>query len=206
MNIEIFNKQLASKVAKATNLEKRGDFKNAIDVWLEVSDMSLKYSKTRGIDSSFRNMLIKRTEKIVDHIKSLKLNLAEPEGILEEPRFNNEDFPNQELNEDIKETEDIQEIKEDISDSNDTIKDMPGGFVEIKASKDFEIITPHEELDMDIFKDNKTIILTDEKKSLIDKKEGVKQDQDKGLICFACGYDSNPPNAKTCKNCNVELK
>ena len=206
MNIELFNKQLASKVAKATNLEKRGDLKEAINAWLEVSDMSLKFSKTRGIDSSFRNMLIKRTENIVDHIKSLKSNLAEPEAFQEDHIDFNEEFERQELNEDAEITDDIQNQKKDINNTIEILKDIPGGFVEIKASKDFDIITPHEELDIDIFKDNKTVTLTDEENLKTEKKEGAKRDQDKGLICFACGFDNNPPNAKTCKNCNVDLK
>lgn len=206
MDIELFNKQLAIKVAKATNLEKRGDIKNAIDAWLEVSDMSLKFSKTRGIDSTFRNMLIKRTEKIVDHIKSLKSNLAEPERIVEDSAFNDIEFLSQDLEEHIEETESSENLKKESTNSNDDLKTIPGGFVEIKAPKDFEIITPHEELDMDIFKENKPVILSDEEKSSVEKDKGTNQDHDKRLICFACGYDDNPPNAKTCKNCNVELK
>ena len=206
MDIELFNKQLAIKVAKATNLEKRGEIKNAIDAWLEVSEMSLKFSKTRGIDSTFRNMLIKRTEKIVDHIKSLKLNLAEPERIVKSDLFNDREFLSQDFDDTIEDTEIPDNLKKESANTNDDLKTIPGGFVEIKAPKDFEIITPHEELDMDIFKENRTVILSDEEKSSVEKDNGTEQNRDKKLICFACGYDDNPPNAKTCKNCNVELK
>lgn len=205
MDIELFNKQLAIKVAKATNLEKRGDFKSSINAWLEVSDMSLKYTKTRGIDSSFRNMLIKRTEKIVDHIKNLKLKLAEPEIILEDPILIEEEHKSQNLDENIQDREDLLNSKTIDNVINNELKDIPGEIVEVMASKDFKILTPHEELDMDIFKDNKTVVLTNDDDSKINKKEQGQLDHDKSLICFACGYDNNPPNAKACKNCNIEL-
>ncbi len=210
MNIELFNKQLALKVTKATNLEKGGDLKNAINTWLEVSDMSIKFSKSRGIDSSFRNMLIKRTEQIVERIKTLKLKLAETEKIHEEPVSVEKEY---EYQESVKDDQDI----EDLSDSNnintssnnythDELPEVPGEIVEIKASKDFKIITPHEELDMDIFKDNKSVVLTNDDSPKINNEESGQRDHDKTIICFACGYDKNPPNATTCKNCNIELK
>ena len=206
MDIELFNKQLALKVAKATNLEKNGDFKGAINAWLEVSDMSLKYSKTRGIESSFRNMLIMRTEKIVEHIKKLKLKLTEPEIIVKDPMFIEGEHMSQELNGSNQDIEDFNNSKNLDININDEIEDISGRIVEIKASKDFKIITPHEELDMDIFKENKTVVLTNDDESKIDKKEQSQLDQDKFSICFACGFDKNPPNASTCKNCNIDLK
>jgi hypothetical protein len=206
MNIELFNKQLAIKVAKATNLEKRGDLKSAINAWLEVSDMSIGFSKSRGIESTFRNMLIKRTEKIVEHIKSLKKELIEPEITLEESTFIEEDPESQELDAVYQKIENLRDsINGDIN-TNNELPDEPGGFVEIKASKDFKIVTPHEELDMDIFKENKTVALPNDDDSNISKGEQDQLDLDKTSICFACGYDKNPPNAKTCKNCNIELK
>ena len=120
MDIELFNKQLAIKVAKATNLEKRGEIKNAIDAWLEVSEMSLKFSKTRGIDSTFRNMLIKRTEKIVDHIKSLKLNLAEPERIVKSDLFNDREFLSQDFDDTIEDTEIPDNLKKESANTKTT--------------------------------------------------------------------------------------
>jgi len=206
MDIELFNKQLAIKVAKATNLEKRGDIKSAIDAWLEVTDMSLKFSKARGIDSTYRNMLIKRTEKIVDHIKNLKLQLVEPEKNLDVYQPIEEELEKQDLNESNQEIEDLQNSKHLELDINNKSKDIAGGIVEIKAPKDFEIITPHEELNMEIFKDNKPVIIKDENHSIDNQEDQDHQIGDKGLICFACGYNNNPPNAKICKNCNVELK
>jgi len=205
MNIELFNKQLSIKVAKATNLEKRGDYENAINAWLTVSDMSITFSKTQGIDSTFRNMLIKRTEQIIEHIKKLKLKIAKPEIIHDEDKISRKEFDNQDSSNNVQ--DEIDESKSrgiEINQNND-FKEKPDGILEIKASKDFKIITPHEELDLSIFKDNEPIILTDENSSKNDDKMQEKQGSDKKLICFACGYDKNPPNAKRCKNCNVEL-
>ena len=31
------------------------------------------------------------------------------------------------------------------------------------------------------------------------------EEESKGLICFACGYDKNQKNAKVCKSCGTEL-
>ncbi len=210
MNIELFNKQLALKVTKATNLEKGGDLKNAIDTWLEVSDMSIKFSKTRGIDSSYRNMLIKRTGQIVERIKTLKLKLAEAERIHEEPVSFEKEYEYQESVKSDQHIEDLSDSNNLNNNSNDhayeELPEVPGEIVEIKASKDFKILTPHEELDMDIFKDNKSVVLANDDGSNVNNEESGQQDHDKNIICFACGYDKNQPNATTCKNCNIELK
>ena len=171
--------------------------------------MSLKFSKTRGIDSSFRNMLIKRTEQIIDHIKKLKLELNEPETIKHKESIVEED---DQIVEDI---EMIQSNKENINFlgskkeenvEDEGINDIPEGFVEIQASKDFNIITPHEELDMAIFQNNKPVVLTEDTNTSKIEKENELSETGKTTICFACGYDKNPPNAKSCKNCNVDLK
>ncbi len=206
MDIQLFNKQLALKVAKATNLEKGGDLKNAINAWLEVSDMSIKFSKTRGIDSSFRNMLIKRTESIVARIKNLKSKLAETEIIYDDPISFEDEQVHQESAEIDQDIKDVPDSRSNNVDIHDELPEVPGEIMEIKAPKDFKIITPHEELDMSIFKDNKSVVLTNDDKLKSNKNGSDQQQHDNFLICFACGYDRNPPNANTCKNCNVDLK
>jgi len=85
-------------------------------------------------------------------------------------------------------------------------ENIPKGFKEIKTSTDFKIITPHDE---DYVKKR----LGSEPDSTRDKQTQPKQERfdfeqpedNTGLICFACGYDKNPKNAKTCKSCGTEL-
>ena len=200
MNIELFNKELSNKVARAKNFEKQGKIKSAIDAWVEVSDMSLKFSKSRGIDSSFRNMLLKRTEEILEHIKILKLELTTPYETPEETRSIEDELEKQEVSDT---SNDIYDVQRNDMDTSENLIRAPGKIVEIKAPKDFNIITPHKELDMDIFKNNRTIVLNDDN----DDKSVLKHNNiNKNVICFVCGYDKNPPNAKTCKNCEVDLK
>ena len=93
-------------------------------------------------------------------------------------------------------------------------KDLPIGFKEIQTSKDYTIITPHDE---DYVKKQRDI--AEQKDYLKSMKqmpsEGDVEPSDrldfeqpkdgKSLICFACGHDKNAPDAKVCKNCGTEL-
>ena len=72
MDISKFNQELAYKVAKANGLEKNNRVKEAIKVWIEITEMVLKMSKLPKLEFSFRSMLIERTEQIIKHIKDLK--------------------------------------------------------------------------------------------------------------------------------------
>ncbi len=64
MDITKFNTQLGAKIAKAKSYEKNGDKESAIKLWIEISEMTLNFSKSPDLDFSFRNMLINRTEQI----------------------------------------------------------------------------------------------------------------------------------------------
>ena len=46
MDITKFNKNLAEKVAKANAYEKNNRIQDAIDTWVEISEMALNASKT----------------------------------------------------------------------------------------------------------------------------------------------------------------
>jgi ribosomal protein L40E len=167
MDISKFNKTLAEKVARANRYEKQNDLQNAIKAWVEISEMALKATKAPHIDSSYRNMLIKKTQQIINHIKSLKLKLTEPartekvvkestpkERIVEnlEPVETTEEVETQpqetgDLNaadaDRIKsETKALGEIK--IIENSD-FKNMPQGFKEIKPPEKFKTITPYDE-------------------------------------------------------------
>ncbi|MFX1456243.1 MAG: hypothetical protein ACFFDB_12790 [Promethearchaeota archaeon] len=220
MDISKFNNKLKTKVALATSYEKRNEIDSAIRLWLEISEMALNYSKLRGIDASFKNMLINRIKGIIAHVKKLKAGQAE-EFLFEEEEY----IPETPLEEGTKEELTIKEITAGPKDSLGSVrpsettvsqeptiekksnfKNIPEGFKEIQTSKDFKIITPH---DNDYIKkrSNQETNPTQAHKPLPeDKRFEFEQSEDSEyLICFACGYDKNAKNAKVCKSCGTTL-
>ena len=162
-----FNKTLAEKVARANRYEKQNDLQNAIKAWMEISEMALKATKEPRLESSYRNMLIIKTQQIIDHIKSLKVKMTEPirkEKVIEaltpkkkvtgkqesveipkevetQPKITND--LNVSINEQVKpETKALSEIN--IVD-NSEFKNIPEGFKPIKPPEKFKIVTPHDE-------------------------------------------------------------
>ncbi len=83
MDISKFNQALSILVNKAKRYERAGNLEEAIEAWLRVSEFTLRTSKMRDLDSSYRNMLISRTEGIINKIKILKAELNKPK--IEEP-------------------------------------------------------------------------------------------------------------------------
>ena len=80
MDIAKFNQELSYKVAKANGLEKHKRFQEAIDLWLDISEMALNASKTPKIEVYYKSMLIEKTKQIINHIKDLKSRLYEQKG------------------------------------------------------------------------------------------------------------------------------
>ncbi len=220
MDVEKFNKALKTKVALAKGCERRNEIESAIKIWLEISEMTLNFSKSRNINTTYKNMLINRTKGIVAHIKNLKAGqienvLFDEEIILEEEEsqeeITSESFDSEKLvppkikkekngGRKAKTNNDVSIVE------NSEFKAIPEGFKEIQTSKDFKIITPHDE---DYVKKRlgSESDSTHEQSSLPPQKrfDFEQPKVNKGLICFACGYDKNPKNAKNCKNCGTEL-
>lgn len=228
MDITRFNKELGIKIAKARRFEKNDDIKSAIKQWLEISEMTINFSKSRNLDASFKNMLINRTKGIFKHIENLKMGQFEEEAYIE-------NFISQEEAAQVKSSSEIvqgestplqeQEVSEKshlnstISSNHKFIEDsefkhLPKGFKEIEPSKDFKIITPHDEnfvkkrTDQD--KDMETVKSKKQKTPGEDPKPQERGDFEerkngKNLICFACGYDKNSVKDKICKNCGTKL-
>ncbi|MFX1257063.1 MAG: hypothetical protein ACFFAN_04340 [Promethearchaeota archaeon] len=220
MDIAKFNEILGSKVAKARIYEKHNELNPAIKLWIEISEMTLKFSKTSGLDSSYRNMLIRRTEKIIEHIKDLKLGPKEQEIIVEEIIPEKITLLEQEFSELVEEEpsikQEIESNKSSITDAkkvdssnskniklieNSDVKKFSDGIKEIEAPKDFKIITPH---DPNYVK--KMMELTRNKNNFKNQKKTNHKDNDSGnkVICFACGEEL-PRNTKICSNCGVKL-
>jgi rubrerythrin len=223
MDITKFNNELKTKVALVKSYEKRNEIDLAIKLWLEISEITLKYSKSRGIDATYRNMLITRTKGIVNHIKNLKAGQVEKilledndyiqdEAVLEkesseitQKERSRPQLHETKVSEEIRPTETVENKKTKIIKNSD-LKSIPEGFKEIQTSTDFKIVAPHDE---DYVKKR----LSQETNSSQEQKTLPKQErydfeqpeESENLICFACGYDKNPKNAKTCKSCGTTL-
>ncbi|MFW9818134.1 MAG: hypothetical protein ACFFE5_00875 [Candidatus Thorarchaeota archaeon] len=227
MDITQFNKELANRIATAKRYEKSGDIKQAVKVWLEISEMAISLSKNPKLDASFRNMLMNRTKGIFKHVRFLKSDQLEEELYIDSSDPSRKVSEIEESHELIQsEDQYIEESdQETISSSNSgrsttiiedsDLKNLPKGFKEIETSEDFEIITPH---DKDFVKKQFDKALNSEfykKKAQEDSKEDsieeertdFEQPKDgKYKICFACGYDKLSVKDKVCKNCGTNLE
>ena len=83
MDITKFNKELSYKVAKANGLEKNHKLQEAIDIWLEISDMAIQFSKRPNLEFSYKSMLIEKTKQIIAHIKELKAEIIDHKNIIQ---------------------------------------------------------------------------------------------------------------------------
>ena len=207
MNIESFNRDLSKKIASANIHEKHDELKKAINAWISITEMTLNASKDPNIDSTYRNMLIKKTEQIFNHIKQLKVKIALPKPDREINSFQ-DSSSNLEQAKMILEKERIGSKNQEARENNENGK-IPEGFLEVKASDEFKILTPHEKLDQNVLKDAKKVYKldddNDESESHNSDKIIIEPSKDnKKKICFACGSE-NAPNAIKCKNCNTDL-
>ena len=218
MDISKFNEELGVKIARAKGFEKFNQLKKAVKIWIEVSEMIIAASKTQGLDFSYKNMLITKTQQILEHIKDLKS--PKKKEIIEEIKPKEVISPEQpplEVNKDepsiLKETETISQPRKTSEniESNGLADDNwmdkldfsspPKGVVEISPPKDFKIVTPHDPNYVDKMKKKS------EEMDMGDLKIKEKKEETPGesIICFACGSEL-PPNTKICSNCGVELK
>jgi len=231
MDITKFNKNLAEKVAKANAFEKNNRIQDAIDSWVEISEIALKASKTPNLDFSYRSMIIKKAQQIIEHIKELKSKIQksiEPSSLLIDDAFDDEPFHESDsFEENIyegteqkspKATSTSKEInykevpkkdKEVKIIKKSEFKNIPKGFKEIEVSKDFEIVTPHDKdyVEKIIKQDvDMSIFKHDKQNSLPQPHIELEQPKDdKKIVCFACGTIA-PSNTKICPNCGTELK
>jgi len=221
MNISEFNKQLGIKVAKARGLENRNKLKEAIKTWLDVSEMTLMASKTPNLNSKYRNMLIQKTKEILEYVKELKSEVSEP--IIPNTTVSEKGFENIEAERQSKEaptpqkqehepTEPSGETKPVIKKDSE-YKNIPKGFKELDTSEDFEVLTPYDKKGVEErLKDPGPS--SDYFKQFNKQNEGnlgsaagpnPADSQKDTITCFACGV-ANSADAKTCKNCGIELQ
>ena len=231
MDIAKFNQELSYKVAKANGLEKHRRFQEAIDLWLNISEMALNVSKTPNIEVYYKSMLIEKTKQIIDHIKDLKSKLYGKKGreqisrqeIIPHPKLSeikpdevlidneiesapSETHESSTFSNDVKTPDELETVK---IIKNSEIKNLPIGFKEIETSEDFTIITPHDKdhIKKMLSQDHDMSIFThDEKEVKAQSQNEPESPLDKTkIICFACGSEV-PSNSKICPNCKTEIK
>jgi len=226
MDIAKFNKELGTKIALAKSLEKSNEITAAIKVWVEISEMTLRFSKSRNLDFTFKNMLIKKTEGLVQHIKNLKSGKIIEDVLGEEIEPRVKETPDQETIDAISSEESYsedfltdEEKENNAIESKDVkfiedseLKNIPNGFKEIQTKKDFKIITPHDnnyvkkvlkkDIDMSIFTPKKGENDQTQNQGKIELEQ--PKDSNK-VICFACGAEL-PAKTKICPNCGTTIK
>jgi len=226
MDITKFNKELGTKIAIAKSLEKSNEITAAIKLWVDISEMTLRFSKSQNLNFSFKNMLIKKTEGLVQHIKNLKSGkiIEDISGEEIEPKV--EETPDQEIIDAVSSeksySEDFLTDDEEVSkeiESKDVkfiedseLQNLPDGFKEIQPKKGFKIITPHDnnyvkkvlkkDIDMSIFTPKKGENGQTQNQGKIELEQ--PKDNNK-VICFACGAEL-PAKTKICPDCGTTIK
>ncbi len=231
MDIAKFNQELSYKINKANGLEKHNKVQEAVDLWLEICDMTLKVSKTPNLEFSYKSMLIDKTKQMISHIKNLKQKLISQRRVT--PRLEQKPVrqsidseiktePSQSdtilkpasnsVSENLNKSEtsitpdDIKEVKVV---KNSDVKNLPIGFKEIETTEEFKIIAPHD-------KDHLKKIQEQDHSLNISKKEEtdlplpkrIEPDppiDESNINCFACGSEISS-KSKKCPTCGTELK
>jgi hypothetical protein len=221
MDISKFNKELGYRVAKAQGFEKNNKIKEAIKEWLGISDLVLKVTKTPNLNFSYKSMLIEKMTQIMEHVKMLKAQIYVPKT---EPIKLEKEVPSEDL---IPLTQDEKEkylldprlgVKKPKTEKPKVIdesefQNIPKGFKEIEAPKDFKIITPHDEdfinnilkmdVDMSVFKHEEQ---EDSSQKLDGSRTPFEPSKDgSSEFCFACGAEVSP-NQKKCPSCGTKLE
>ena len=220
MDIAKFNQVLKTKVALAKGCEIRNEIESAIKLWLEISEMTLNFSKSREISGNYKNMLIKRTTSILTHIKDLKAGQIEKTIFDKEVLIQNEQSKEATTPEPyLDEPEDVTPIENELFEENtkstvieqSEFNNLPQGFKEFQASEDFNIVTPHDgnyvekvlkresSSNIGIKKNSEQTPTSDKERLDFEQSADINT-----IICFACGTEQRS-GTKICKSCGTEL-
>lgn len=236
MDISKFNSLLKEKITRARLYENKEEIEKAVDAWIDVSELVLRFSKVKSLDVSYRSMLIRKAEDIIKHIKSLKEKVSpiqvssikeEDLGLdLENPPFFNDASNRLDDTLDLKKSVNVQPNESNdqegiTSPENVKIKEksefpnLPKGFVEIEPPKDFKIITPH---DRDFIKKlispddmdeeiNQTPIESTKNNINFTPKGNIMQ-KTKNIESLTCFACGGKisPKDQKCPNCGIKLK
>jgi ribosomal protein L40E len=195
MDVAKFNHELAKRVSKAQSFEKSNNIKDAIDSWVSIADLVLSVSKTPNLPFSYKSMLIQKSEQILEHIKFLKSKIVKKPKKIEQPK------PIEPVGSEVKKEKRVETKSESSKpkEKKSEFQNIPEGFKEIEPSRDFKIITPHDEAYLD-----KLLSIHDENDMMrASPKEIPTRNEDKSF-CFACGAEI-PPNTRLCPQCGTKL-
>lgn len=82
--LSAFYQKLDEDIKTVNDLEKRGDYKNAARMWIEIAEYCLKFAKSEHASEETRKNLIERAEGYIEHAKILKLKPTSLKGSIEE--------------------------------------------------------------------------------------------------------------------------
>lgn len=68
-----FYQKLDEDIKNANDYEKRGDFRTAAKMWIEIAEYCLKFAKSEYASEEIRKNLIEKSESYIEHAKILKL-------------------------------------------------------------------------------------------------------------------------------------
>jgi len=224
MDIAKFNQELSYKINKANGLEKHDKVQKAVDLWLEICDMTLRVSKTPNLEFSYKSMLIDKTKQMINHIKNLKQKLISQRRVLQrteqkpihqsidseiktEPTQSesNSVSENSHESETIITSDDIKEVK---TVENSDIKNLPIGFTEIETTEEFKIITPHDKNHIKKIQEDHSLDFSKKEKKDLPLPKRIEPDPPinaSNIICFACGSEISS-KSKKCPTCGTDLK
>ncbi|MBY9007338.1 MAG: hypothetical protein KGD63_11335 [Candidatus Lokiarchaeota archaeon] len=235
MDISKFNKLLTLLIQKAERAENNNSLEEAIDSWIEVTELTIKTAKNPKLDFTFRNMLYTRTEGIINHIKELKIRLKQPKPrfkpkskpiIIESPKIEKKNSIKQNSSNDsiskLEPSKKEMDFEDEMSQyrenkfkaiqkdfeiiKNSDFKDLPKGVKEIKPEKEYKIFTPH---DPEYVQNriNQEIDMSVLKPNIEANNNRIELDKksENGNTICFACGEQNRPNARKCKACGVEL-
>jgi hypothetical protein len=195
MDVAKFNQELAKRVSKAQSFEKSNNIKSAIDSWVSIADLVLTVSKTPNLPFSYKSMLLKKSEQILEHVKLLQSKIVKKPKKIEQPKPIQRDISEVKKEKSVDKKGEILHPKEKKSE----FENIPEGVKEIEASKDFKIITPHDEAYLD-----KLLSLHDEQDITKTSPKDIPSRNEEKSFCFACGAEVSP-NTHVCPQCGTKL-
>lgn len=231
MDIAKFNQELSYKINKANGLEKHNKVQEAVDLWLEICDMTLRVSKTPNLEFSYKSMLIDKTKQMINHIKNLKQKLISQRRVVQRTE---QEFIHQSTDSEMKPEPTQNEVilkpasnsvsensneSETFITQNDTkevkvvetsdIENLPIGFKEIETTEDFKIITPHDKDHIEkIQKEDHSLDFSKQEKNDLPLPKRIEPDppiKKSNIICFACGSEISS-KSKKCPTCGTDLQ
>ncbi len=82
--LSAFYEKLEEDIKTVNELEKRGDFKSAARMWIEIAEYCLTFAKSEHASEEIKNNLIEKAEGYIEHAKILKLKPVSLKGSIEE--------------------------------------------------------------------------------------------------------------------------